>query len=136
MDVLQFSQDPDSAIRGSISCSRCEGTFWVCEAHDDRLWDSGATTRPSRSLAAIERGQPAADYCRQPHTRLPFCAWGGAITMRKRHAIVVAGGLTLLALSAANALAQSLDVGSANFVVNGCRRFAAHDDLKDSFVQG
>jgi hypothetical protein len=25
-------------------CERCDGTFWVCEAHDDLLWDSGATS--------------------------------------------------------------------------------------------
>ena len=25
-------------------CARCDGALWVCEAHDDRPWDSGATS--------------------------------------------------------------------------------------------
>src|SRR4051794_20915720 len=30
------------------SCVRCDDTGWVCEALDDRPWDSGATSRPCK----------------------------------------------------------------------------------------
>jgi hypothetical protein len=29
-----------------VNCERCDSTGWVCEAHDDRPWESGATSRP------------------------------------------------------------------------------------------
>jgi hypothetical protein len=31
-----------------IGCERCDSTGWVCEAHDDQPWQSGATSRPCK----------------------------------------------------------------------------------------
>jgi hypothetical protein len=30
----------------TTKCTRCEDTGWVCEAHEDRPWDSGAAKKP------------------------------------------------------------------------------------------
>src|SRR5262249_31219453 len=36
----------DGAIVMSPKCERCDDTFWVCEAHDDKPVEHGATPRP------------------------------------------------------------------------------------------
>jgi hypothetical protein len=45
-------------VRMIPSCPRCDDTYWVCEAHDDRPWDSGAT---SRSCTCGAPGMPCPD---------------------------------------------------------------------------
>lgn len=35
-----------------VPCDRCDSMGWVCEAHDQRLWDSGVSSRPCTCGAA------------------------------------------------------------------------------------
>jgi hypothetical protein len=48
-----------------IPCERGDDTGWVCEAHDDRPWDSGATSRPlhmrraRHAMPDVQRERPA-----------------------------------------------------------------------------
>jgi len=48
----------------AMKCARCQDTYWVCEAHDNRPWDGeyacdcGAAGMPCPSCNPSDKDQP------------------------------------------------------------------------------
>jgi hypothetical protein len=47
-----------------MTCTRCQDTYWVCEAHDDRSWDGenacgcGAAGMPCPTCNPADKDHP------------------------------------------------------------------------------
>src|SRR5262245_9650551 len=57
--AAQYAARPSGSLTNMLtSCERCDRTGLVCEVHDDRPWDSGASERPCKCRAP---GMPCPD---------------------------------------------------------------------------
>jgi hypothetical protein len=59
---------PRSYFTSMPKCLRCDGTHWVCEAHDDRPWEGLGSSRQCNCGAA---GMPCPD-CNSKGSALPL----------------------------------------------------------------